>query len=297
MNAKKLTILFLLIIATIQSQQKENYFPHAIGNTWQYMYDDGRMFKYEFVKDSLLADSSLLIGVKKTLIYLNNSSGFRWDYWVSKKQDSIIESPNMVGTLEYRFPMVPGDKWIKWDTIWGGYFGHCYGKYAANVFEINTMAFKIDFYRADSSKDTSTYWNKWSWSEYIADGFGKIWWGNEVEYYQLMGCIIDGVKYGTITEVDEKPEKIVPGKFSLFQNYPNPFNSNTKISFYLPNTNFVQLIVYNSLGEVIKILLKDYLPKGNHIVNFDASYYPSGIYFYKLIYGNNTLTKKMIYLK
>jgi hypothetical protein len=297
MNAKKLAILFFLIITTIQSQHQENYFPHAIGNTWQYMYDDGRMFKYEIVKDSLLADSSLLIGVKNTLIYLNNSSGFRWDYWVSKKQDSIIESPNMVGTLEYRFPMVPGDKWIRWDTIWGGTFGHCFDKYIANVFEITTTTFKIDFYHADSSKDTTTYWSKWRWSEYIADGFGKIWWGNEVEYYQLMGCIIDGVKYGTITNVEDNLENEKPNDYCLYQNYPNPFNPTTRIEYQLPNAGFVTLKIYNSLGEEVAILINERKEVGKYSVEFNSSNLPSGIYFYQLRVNEYIQVRKMLLIK
>ena len=81
--------------------------------------------------------------------------------------------------------------------------------------------------------------------------------------------------------------------YKLFQNYPNPFNNATEISFYLPETTDVELVVYNSLGEVIEVMVSKQYEAGKHIVSFETNILPSGTYFYKLISEQFTDTKAM----
>jgi hypothetical protein len=88
-----------------------------------------------------------------------------------------------------------------------------------------------------------------------------------------------------------------PNNFELSQNYPNPFNPSTVISYSLPSSANIKLIVYNTLGQSIKTLESGYKPAGNYSINFNASDLPSGIYFYKLEAGSFTQIKKMILLK
>ena len=84
--------------------------------------------------------------------------------------------------------------------------------------------------------------------------------------------------------------------YKLF-NYPNPFNSSTTIIFDLPQSNYTQISIYNSIGQLIKKFESDNIEKGTHKLIFDASNIPSGVYFYKLTSGNYTQTKKMVLLK
>jgi hypothetical protein len=90
--------------------------------------------------------------------------------------------------------------------------------------------------------------------------------------------------------------------FYLSQNFPNPFNSGTKINFELPahwnrKTRIVSLIVYNTLGEVVTVLINDELSPGKYSVEFQATGLSSGIYFYKIQTGPFIQTKKMLLLK
>jgi photosystem II stability/assembly factor-like uncharacterized protein len=89
----------------------------------------------------------------------------------------------------------------------------------------------------------------------------------------------------------------VPSAYQLGQNYPNPFNPSTKISFSLPKSDFVKLTVFDLLGREVTSLVKEELKPGTYEVDWNASNYPSGVYFYKLTSGNYTETKKMILLK
>jgi len=85
--------------------------------------------------------------------------------------------------------------------------------------------------------------------------------------------------------------------FELKQNYPNPFNPKTKISFYLPNSGFVSLKIYDSQGKEVKTILDHNMSVGNHQYTWDAAGHASGIYYYRLKSGSFLQTKKMVYMK
>lgn len=89
----------------------------------------------------------------------------------------------------------------------------------------------------------------------------------------------------------------LPDDFSLKQNYPNPFNPSTTINFSIPQSTFVTLKIFNSLGEEIETLVSEELSLGNYKYDWSAVNFPSGIYFYKLQTENFVETKKMILLK
>lgn len=89
----------------------------------------------------------------------------------------------------------------------------------------------------------------------------------------------------------------VPSEFALRQNYPNPFNPGTTISFDVPRKSFIDLRVFNTLGEEIATLVDGIQDAGTYEVQFDASKLPSGVYFYELSGGDFHATKKLVLLK
>ncbi len=90
-----------------------------------------------------------------------------------------------------------------------------------------------------------------------------------------------------------------PSEFSLSQNYPNPFNPVTVISYQLPVPSSVLLTIYNLQGQFIGELVSNVSVQeaGYHSVVWDASNYPSGVYFAKLQTDNFTQTQKLLLLK
>jgi hypothetical protein len=88
-----------------------------------------------------------------------------------------------------------------------------------------------------------------------------------------------------------------PVGYYLYQNYPNPFNPNTKIKFSIGEYGFISLKVYDILGREIATLVNDEKPLGDYEIDYDGSKLLSGVYFYKLIAGKFTDTKKMILTK
>jgi hypothetical protein len=81
--------------------------------------------------------------------------------------------------------------------------------------------------------------------------------------------------------------EVVPKIYSLYQNYPNPFNPSTTIHYQLPEDTYVKVEIFNSLGQLVKILVNDFKPEGYYSVtwNGDDDFnqpLPSGIYIYKM---------------
>ena len=88
----------------------------------------------------------------------------------------------------------------------------------------------------------------------------------------------------------------IPNKFILHQNYPNPFNPVTKIKFELPKSSNIEFNVYDILGRKV---YTEYINKsaGTYEIDFDASGFASGVYFYSVKAGEYLDSKKMVILK
>ncbi len=89
----------------------------------------------------------------------------------------------------------------------------------------------------------------------------------------------------------------IPESFNLDQNYPNPFNPTTMIKYSITKNTEVNLTVYNVLGERVATLYSGMQKAGSYEVNFNASRFASGVYFYRLQAGNFSNVKKMMLLK
>ena len=88
-----------------------------------------------------------------------------------------------------------------------------------------------------------------------------------------------------------------PATFALYQNYPNPFNPLTAIGYQLSALSDVDLSIYNLIGQKVVTLVNKRQPPGRYQVEWDASGFASGVYYYKIESGNYVQTRKMIYLK
>jgi hypothetical protein len=89
----------------------------------------------------------------------------------------------------------------------------------------------------------------------------------------------------------------IPTVYSLEQNYPNPFNPSTTINYQLPEKNHVKLAVFDILGNLVGTLIDQEMEAGYHSVNWNASGYASGIYFYTINSGSFVMTKKLVLMK
>ncbi len=90
---------------------------------------------------------------------------------------------------------------------------------------------------------------------------------------------------------------VVPLHYELRQNYPNPFNPTTAISYQLIANSHVTLDVFDVLGRKVATLVNEIHQPGVYTVRWDASPYPSGVYFYRLEAGEFRATRKLMVLK
>jgi Secretion system C-terminal sorting domain len=95
----------------------------------------------------------------------------------------------------------------------------------------------------------------------------------------------------------EDNELLSPDKFKLEQNYPNPFNPSTTIKYSVPTQEYVQLKVYDLIGNEVATLVNETKAPGIYETMFNATQLASGIYIYALRAGSFTQTKKMILMK
>jgi hypothetical protein len=115
--------------------------------------------------------------------------------------------------------------------------------------------------------------------------------GNNFDIYMngfnTSGIITAIVNNGTVN----------PTNYALLQNYPNPFNPVTVINYQLPMTGNVKLSIYDALGKEVNILVNESQSAGDYKVEWNASAYPSGVYFYTLEAGSFVSNKKMMLIK
>ena len=131
---------------------------------------------------------------------------------------------------------------------------------------------------------------------------------DEIIYVRSQFVSIDPLFYSAWDYENQLPVALedlgtgIPNVFALDQNYPNPFNPVTNITFKLPKSGEVNLVVYNILGQKIKTLVNKKLQAGSYSytwkgLNEHGVRVPSGIYFYRIDTKDNTDIKKMVLVK
>lgn len=278
--------LFLILTCFIFSVQVSAQFSQFLPK--QYISGATSYAQINYSSDATLYAITSVFGMDTT------GKATSWFYWFYRpnKSDSgfvvgaivLVGNPFYVG---YRTPNMPG-VYLKALGI-----NFCESDAAITAVEnaggrnfrqshpatrINATVYKIP-----GTPDTSrAYWS-YIYTDTISSQF-QIW-------------FVDGVTCQVITIGIEPISTEVPEDFYLFQNYPNPFNPSTKIRFAISRTEKVNIRIYNSIGQLVKILVNEVLHPGIYEVNFDASEFSSGLYFYEMVTEKYRTTKKMLLLK
>lgn len=285
-------LLFILLFSSHQYVFSQDYFPLEAGNFWRYSTSicvhgdcDWGARNVEVTYDTLI-NNRKYFNIEgwffdEDFFYRSDSAGL---YFVT--QSSVIEYQ----LLDYNSPQFTSHQvgYLDWtshfqfqDTI--SFFDgepQPVRYYGIDAWPFSYLSFEL-------MKDIGVI--SFTDLELIGDSGGS-----------LRGCIISGIPYGIYVEVEEDN---IPTNFSLFQNYPNPFNPTTTIEFVIPNLSelksalHTKLIVYDVLGREVKTLINQPMKPGNHKVEFNASEFASGVYFYKLTAGSFIDTKKLVLIK
>jgi hypothetical protein len=232
-------------------------------------------------------------GTSNSRIYHSTNSGINWSIQ-STSPENIIYT---IGRIESSISFAGGStlvrttnsgvNWIPITSLGSGNFGGLAG-------QINNWW----YVRSDNNIYLSSN-NGSNWSvQYTAPSgiyTNLFFWNNTVFIYAVRtnGGIS---RYQIISSIKQISNE-VPQSFSFSQNYPNPFNPATKIRFQVANAGYTFLSIYNVLGKEIATLVNEQLQPGTYEADWDASNYPSGVYYYRLVSGSFNETKKMILLK
>jgi N-acetylneuraminic acid mutarotase len=217
----------------------------------------------------------------------NNSNGYLFS---GGQYDPLTDS--WTATSENDAPLARGHHTVIWTgskmVIWGGANGSG-SNYLLNSGGIYNPT--NDFWDSTTTTNAPAARN---FHTAVWTGNSMVVWGGVygTGYFNTGGRYTNPALIG-IKIINEK----IPTFYALKQNYPNPFNPKTIINFQLPMFGNVKLIVYNILGREITTLVNEQLKPGIYEVEWDGTNYSSGVYFYKIVSGSFSSTKKMVLVK
>ena len=113
---------------------------------------------------------------------------------------------------------------------------------------------------------------------------------------------INGGEETTVTlPVGGRAQRVIQD-LVLHPNVPNPFNPSTQIAYGIPEAGHVTLAIYNTLGQQIRVLVRDHLPAGAYRATWDGKDMlgrdvSSGVYFYRLIHTSGVVTRRLLFVK
>jgi len=292
MNTLKIfAILIVLSNPSFSQIDTTIWYPLQLGNKWQY--SDGLIeiyyYSVEVIGDTIMPN-------EKTYQILDEAGNIR--YQRNEDNKYVYEYNQFDSTEILLYDFISPDR-----TIWKSKFDYYY--YGVQKTErdysylpnIESTWKLFDLVQIDSSvapPDTIFGAMIDVFPTQITKGIGVTSYSYGI-FSGLSGAIINGDTLGTITSIKDK--SLSQNSYHIFQNYPNPFNPSTNIEFSIPKEEFVELNIYNSLGQIVKNLINGIIPRGNHIIRFEGEGFSSGIYFYQLKTKNYSNIKKMLLLK
>ena len=116
-------------------------------------------------------------------------------------------------------------------------------------------------------------------SLHTLEGHIPLWSSNEI------------INTGILNDVE------IPENISISSVYPNPFNPSTNIEFSLDRAGDVNIGIYDINGRLVQELVQDNFSKGIYSIDWNASMYPSGVYFVKITLGNMSANQKLVLMK
>lgn len=158
----------------------------------------------------------------------------------------------------------------------------------------------IDYSQLGATTNTEGIWSNQNGLSFVHIEMEYFIRASKSEWENILGAFLR--TFDTSTGIENEENRFHPQEFILKQNYPNPFNPSTKIEYQLPSRSFVNLTIYNILGIEVLSLVNEEQPSGTYSVEFNTinsgkSNLSSGVYLYKLSFGKNSISKKMMYLK
>ncbi len=291
------SLITLLIVQDSTAQiDTTDVFPLNKGNYWEYTnYNDSHFYEI-IVGSEIMPNGQNYNKLMSVNLIENNVS---WDtsytFW-RVENDQIYQYWQNIDQKMYDFTLPEGSVWIN-DYSANLFFGRKITIKERSLYYLtgDTLTYLFMEYvlidTAGNNPDTSVIFD-------VYDGFTKgVGITIGANSNRLSGAIINGQKYGYITVGVESKNPFLENYEFKISNYPNPFNPTTTIAYQIPKDRFVNLVVYNSLGQIVATLVNEHQTSGKYSVQFSANNLPSGVYFYKIESGSFSKANKMLLLR
>jgi len=283
----------LLSKSIAQEPDPNSFFPHSVGNIWEYDTPYWGITRFEIIKDSIGNDGR---------IYLFYGSIFDPLWSIDTLAAIVYDEPINFNWQYYKLSADSGDSWmVVYEDSNSGRNGKralVKNRYPSIVFGIPTELLEIEYYELNWGDTVINEYSIHINTETLAARFGLIlnWYEEPSPLNKILrGCVIDRDTFGIITSVEDIIK--LPEDFYISQNFPNPFNPLTKIKYRLDSKKFITIKVDDLLGSEVATLVEAEKPAGVHEIIFDGSSLASGVYIYRLSTNKNTISKKMTLVK
>lgn len=158
-----------------------------------------------------------------------------------------------------------------------------------------------DFISISNNDSTGKVFPNVCYKHFRYDSLDAIWTEGDTPPYKIMYRRIKKNYFSQEVE-QKKIGNQIPQQLTLKQNYPNPFNSSTVIHYYLPNSIFTRLEIYNLLGQKVRTIVAENELPGEYQVQWDGrddrgNLLPTGIYLCQLQTGKQKAVQKIAFIK
>jgi hypothetical protein len=286
--------------------QRREYNPLQVGNVWQYRDAESNFYTItKVVEDSVINGKHYF----KKIYYEFYPPAIDFIAW--ERNDTTrsgvtfmldFEDVNQNGDYLEELPIDSLE-----NPFWSEYTTYKYSFHYPNAFhffpgEKQVHVKDTSWVKIDGDTVISRYFEILNlfWGETIIEKFGIYSYRMESPARICIGAIINGKQYGNIVNIDDYIKQ-TPFGFALSNNYPNPFNPSTKIRYEIPAAEKVSIKIYDVLGNEIKTLVDEFKDAGYYEVDFSAvggaDNLSSGVYFYRIVSGSFSETKKMVLMR
>jgi len=318
------------VFAKVAQNSRSQYFRNALTNNGKGYSSNSKILRFlenndtdHFIKDHGLERTKMAAGMIFTLngvpmLYNGQETGFQvhpYSTWMIFGDSYSIESRDKIGLFQYykrlmeirkNYSSLRTENYEELTVAPNNYtFAYRRWKGEENIITVMNMGdvninLRVDLPVSKLNFDTTKtyYLTELQTGEIISGKISNLASFNTVinKYSTKIYLLAD--TSATIVGIEnELVYNIIPNEISLEQNYPNPFNPTTTIQYSLNKESRVSLRVYDILGRKIVTLVDEFKSAGNYKLNFNATNYASGIYFYQLQTDNKQIMKKMILLK
>ena len=243
-------------------------------------------------------------GYKNGYIYRSTDNGEHWEESLSDVKDYTVEVLKSVD--QYVFAILHNYNYPHQDSSLGLYSydnGNTWNN--LNVSSLGSRVNSVGFYSdlivvgTDTSGVFLSYDFGNNWISISAGLSDKVIKGIVVhpDGLLLCGTESEGIYLADLNSTGVDDMNNLPLVFSINQNYPNPFNPTTNIRYSIPNSENVQIKIYDLLGRELQTLVNEFKQAGTYELEFDATDISSGVYFYRIQAGDYVDTKKMVLLR